>query len=57
MQLNGNIELPNVYDAKEFTAQLKQVIKSDSRVQGLLMDSTVNKALSQNYNSLNVNKW
>lgn len=57
IQLNGNIELPNVYDAKEFTAQLKQVIKSDSRVQGLLMDSTVNKALSQNYNSLNVNKW
>ena len=57
IQLNGNIELPNVYDAKEFTEQLKQVIKSDSRVQGLLMDSTVNKALISNYNSLSVNKW
>ena len=57
IQLNGNIELPNVYDAKEFTAQLKQIIKSDRNVQGLLMDSTVNKALTNNYNSLSVNKW
>lgn len=57
IQLNGNIELPNVYDAKEFTEQLKQIIKSDRNVQGLLMDSTVNKALTSNYNSLSVNKW
>lgn len=57
IQLNGNIELPNVYNAKEFTEQLKQIIKSDRNVQGLLMDSTVNKALTSNYNSLSVNKW
>ena len=59
INLNGieNLETFKREFPSVFTDILKSTIKKDRSVQGLLMDSTVNKALSQNYNSLNVNKW
>lgn len=52
----GDIVIEGVQNPEEFAQRLKQSIKSDSRVRGLLKEVTVNE-LNKNHNSLNMMKW
>ena len=52
----GDIVIEGVQNPEEFAQRLKQSIKNDSRVRGLLKEVTVNE-LMPNHNSLAMNRW
>lgn len=52
----GDINLQGVQTPRELAYAIKDVVKNDRTVRGLLKDVTVNE-LMPNHNSLSMNKW
>ena len=52
----GDINLQGVQTPKELAYAIKDVVKNDRTVRGVLKDVTVNE-LMPNHNSLSMNKW